>query len=93
MSKELIPKFRKRVPEAHRTSVDTRLAWLWHQRWGTVQTVWKDSPDLLDRMACELLMQAILGSDLRSIELIFTRLEGGPLADSLIGENGPGLTV
>jgi hypothetical protein len=36
MSKELVAtrKFRAEIPEAHRGSLDTRLRWLWHQRWG-----------------------------------------------------------
>ena len=52
MSQEIVRKFRKQIPEAHRASLDTRLRWLWVQRFGTVQTVWKESPDLLDRTAC-----------------------------------------
>ena len=78
---EIVRKFRKQIPEAHRASLDTRLRWLWVQRFGTVQTVWKDSPDLLDRTACTMILQAIMGKDLSSIALIFQRLEGGPLDD------------
>ena len=33
-------KFRRQVPAEHRASIDTRLAWLWNQRFGTVQMVW-----------------------------------------------------
>lgn len=78
---EIVRKFRKQIPEAHRASLDTRLRWLWVQRFGTVQTVWKESPDLLDRTACTMILQAIMGKDLSSIALIFQRLEGGPLDD------------
>lgn len=74
-------KYRREVPEVWRTSLDTRIQWLWHQRFGTVQTVWKDSPDVLDHTAATLILQAIMGSDLDSIVLIFQRLEGGALID------------
>ena len=43
MSTELLPvarKFRKAIPDSHRTTLDTRIVWLWHQRFGTVQMVW-----------------------------------------------------
>ena len=35
---ELVPvaRFRNTIPEDHRSSMDTRLAWLWKQRFGTV---------------------------------------------------------
>ena len=83
MSKELekVRKFRTQIPDVHRTSLDTRIAWLWEQRFGTIQTVWKDSPDVLDHTAATLFLQAILGSDLESISQIFQRIEGGALID------------
>lgn len=85
MSGELTQrKFRSRVPEAHRASIDTRLVWLWNQRFGTVQTVWRDSPDTLDKTAATLILQAILVRDLESIRLLFLRIEGGPQADSVL---------
>ena len=65
----------------HRGSLDTRLQWLWNQRFGTVQTIWKDSDDILDHTACTLVLQAILARDLPSIELLFHRIEGGSLPD------------
>jgi hypothetical protein len=73
--------WRGKIPEEHRASIDTRVAWLWNQRFGTVQTVWKDSPDTLDRTAATMILQAIVASDLDSIILVFKRLEGGPLVD------------
>ena len=82
-------KYRKQVPEAHRKSVDTRLAWLWKQRFGTVQTIWKDSPDVLDRTACTVILQSILGKDLNSIELLFKRLEGGAVDDQTLAQTLP----
>ena len=82
-------KYRKQVPEAHRRSVDTRLAWLWKQRFGTVQTIWKDSPDVLDRTACTVILQSVLGKDLNSIELLFKRLEGGAVDDQTLAQTLP----
>ncbi len=74
-------KYRKQVPDTWRTSLDTRIVWLWHQRFGTVQMVWKDSTDILDHTAATLILQAIMAHDLDSIAQIFDRLEGAPLPD------------
>lgn len=83
MSGELVPvrKFRKEIPGAHRSSLDTRLRWLWHQRFGTVQMVWQSSPDLHDRTAATLVLQAIMGRDLDSIGQLLHRIEGGAIGD------------
>lgn len=80
---EIVPsrKFRGQIPETHRASLDTRIMWLWNQRFGTVQMVWKDSPDVLDHTAATLILQAIVAKDLDSIAQIFQRLEGGSLTD------------
>lgn len=77
----LVRKFRKQVPDAHRASLDTRIQWLWNQRFGTVQMVWKDSQDVLDHTAATLLLQAIMGKDIESISQVFERLEGAPVSD------------
>lgn len=77
--------FRRRIPEAHRVSLDTRIQWLWNQRFGTVQMVWKDSPDVLDQTAATLILQAILAKDIESIHQLFQRLEGSPLPDDQMG--------
>ncbi len=93
MSAELVlteSKYRTRVPDSHRQSVDTRLVWLWHQRFGTVQTVWQKSPDLLDHTAATLILQAIMGKDLDSIKQLLKRLEGGALDDTQLAEREPG---
>ena len=82
MSQELVRKFRREVPEMHKGSLDSRLQWLWMQRFGTVQMVWKESQDLLDHTAATIILQAIMAKDLNSIELIFQRLEGGAVADN-----------
>ena len=78
--------FRRQVPAEHRASIDTRLAWLWNQRFGTVQMVWKDSPDLLDHTAATIILQAVLAKDLNSIETIFQRIEGGSVPDTQVVE-------
>lgn len=80
-------KFRKRVPEQHRTSLDTRIQWLWNQRFGTVQTVWQQSPDVLDTTAATLILQAIMGKDLESISQLFQRLEGGAVPDDQVQQD------
>ncbi len=77
--------WRREVPRQHKTSSDTRLAWLWNQRFGVVQTVYNESPDLEDRTAAVLVLKAIFG-DLSSIELLFNRLEGAPMVDEDILE-------
>lgn len=86
MSTEIVPvrKFRKQIPDTHRGSLDTRLRWLWNQRMGTVQMVWKDSPDVLDHTAATLLLQAIMGKDLESITQVLNRLEGAALDDDVV---------
>lgn len=85
---ELVPtvqrKFRRSIPEKHRASLDTMIHWLWHQRFGTVQTIWQQSQAdarVLDHTACTLILQAIMGKDLESIQQIFQRIEGGALHD------------
>lgn len=88
---EIVPmpptrKFRKEIPESHRASLDTRIQWLWNQRFGTIQTVYLHSKDLHDRTACTLFLQAIIGHDLESISQIFSRLEGGALIDTELAE-------
>jgi hypothetical protein len=79
-------KFRKQIPASHRKSLDTRMVWLWHQRFGTVQTIWRDTSDILDKTACTVILQAIIAKDLESIGQIFQRLEGGVLDDQTLAE-------
>ena len=85
MSGEVIPladrRWRGEVPESHRSSLDSRVSWLWNQRFGTVQTVYIKSDDLLDRTAATLIIQAIMAKDLRAINQLFQRLEGGSSYD------------
>lgn len=79
-----VRKFRTSIPEMHKVSLDTRLVWLWNQRFGTVQMIWKDSRDVLDHTAATLILQAIMGRDLDSIVQLFQRLEGAPITDEEI---------
>ena len=76
-------KFRSAVPREHRASIDTRLQWLWNQRFGTVQTVWMDSDDMEDKLAATIILQAIIAADLNNIALVFRRLEGGATPDDV----------
>ena len=93
MSTELVPvitrKFRRTIPEKHRGSLDMMIRWLWHQRCGTVQTIWQQSQidnRVLDHTACTLILQAIMAKDLDSIAQLFQRIEGGPIADTEVLE-------
>ena len=89
MSQDVVPvrKFRNRVPEKHTASVDLRIRWLWNQRFGTVQQVFTNSPDMDDRLAATIVMQALVGHDLNSIHLLFQRLEGGAATDEVVLED------
>ena len=78
--------FRTSIPKEHRTDYDTRLRWLWNQRFGTVQRVWQQSSDVLDKTAATLIIQAVVGRDLDSIALLLQRLEGGSLVDEEVKE-------
>jgi len=73
--------FRGAVPEEHRVSLDTRIRWLFHQRFGTIQKIYQETDDLLDRTAAQMFITAIWHHDLDSVMLIYNRLEGGPIMD------------
>lgn len=80
-----VRKFRTSIPDTHRASLDTRILWLWNQRFGTVQMIWKTSQergDVLDHTAATLILQAIMGKDLDSILQLFQRIEGAPIVDT-----------
>ena len=83
---DVIQKFRRSIPESHRKSLDTRIQWLWGQRLGSVQSIWRDSKDVLDHTAATLVLQAVMAQDLNSIELLFQRLEGGAVVDDKLAE-------
>lgn len=78
-----VKRFRHEVPAQHRSTLDTRLAWMWNQRFGTVQTIWQMSPDMEDKLAATIILQAIVASDLNNISLLFRRLEGGAVLDEV----------
>ena len=87
MSKEVqIKRFRKEIPAKHKQSLDTRLQWLWNQRFGTVQQVYTNTTDLLDRTAATMILQCVIGEDLESIRHLFYRLEGGVQYDITLAE-------
>lgn len=86
IDREVQRHWRKEIPKDHRTSLDTRLRWLWNQRFGTVQNIRNESADMLDVTAATTVMQAIMAKDLNSIKLLFSRLEGGALMDDEVAE-------
>lgn len=86
-------RFRNQIPAEHRGSLDTRIQWLWMQRFGTAQSVWANSPDMLDKTAATIFLQAIMGADLNSITTLFQRLEGGPLADTKVRDRASELKI
>lgn len=85
--------WRKQVPESHRYSLDGRVAWLWNQRFGTVQNVYNQSPDILDRTAATLILQAIMARDLVAIKQLFQRLEGGAQFDETLLETNSSIPI
>ena len=95
MAGEIVPlhRFRKEIPKEHRDSLDTRLLWLWMQRFGTVQTVYTSSPDILDVTAATLILQAIMAKDLQSIQQLFTRLEGAAIFDQELRDKANGVRI
>ena len=85
--------WRTQVPEDHRASLDTRLHWLWHQRFGTVQTVYSRSEDILDVTAATLILQCIMARDLKSIRQLFQRIEGGAVMDQELADSDDSLRI
>jgi len=74
-------KYRSSIPEEHLTSIDTKLRWLWNQRFGTLQKIWQETEDAETKAAATLLLNAAYIGDLASINLVLMRLEGGALTD------------
>lgn len=95
MASEVVPirRYRHEIPVDHRASLDTRLLWLWHQRFGTVQTVYSQSSDILDVTAATLILQAIMARDLKSIQQLFTRLEGGSVYDKEMHDQSDAIRI
>lgn len=76
------------IPEEHRTTDDTRIAWLWNQRLIVVQNIWLNTSNIRDRMTAALVLGAAYQANMTSIELVFKRLEGGAILDTEIIDNG-----
>jgi hypothetical protein len=95
VTSDVVPlhRFRKEIPREHRDSLDTRLLWLWHQRFGTVQTIYSQSGDILDVTAATLILQAIMAKDLQSIQQLFTRLEGAAIFDQELQEKSDAVRI
>lgn len=74
-------KYRSTIPPEHLTSIDTKLRWLWNQRFGTLQKVWQETEDAEIKAAATLLLNAAYIGDLASINIVLNRLEGGALTD------------
>jgi hypothetical protein len=74
-------KYRSSIPPEHLTSIDTKLRWLWNQRFGTVQKIWQETEDADTKAAATLCLNAAYLGDLASINIILNRLEGGVLTD------------
>ena len=87
-------RWRREVPAEHRTNLDSRLMWLWNQRFGTVQTVYNESSDILDKTAATLILQAIIARDLYSLQQLLERIEGGTVYDDeLVNEGDASLRI
>lgn len=83
-------KFRSDIPREHCTSADTKIRWLWNQRFGTVQTIWQEAEDGTTKAAAALCLSAAYTGDMTSINLLLTRLEGGAMADEDLLDFDPG---
>lgn len=74
-------KYRGSIPPEHCTSIDTKLRWLWNQRFGTVQKIWQETEDADTKAAATLCLNAAYVGDLSAINIVLNRLEGGALTD------------
>ena len=81
MSSEVVPitkalqhRWRNKVPNEYKGNLDERLRWMWNQKFGTIQTIFNEGTDEEDRMAATMFLQAILETDLDTIETIFRRI-------------------
>jgi len=79
-----VSRYRTSIPKEHQATVDTRMRWLWMQRLGTIQSIWSRTDDYEDKLACTVILQAVMGADLQSIQTLFTRLEGGAQEDEFV---------
>lgn len=86
-------KYRSEIPEEHLTSIDTKLRWLWNQRFGTVQKVWQETTDADTKAAATLCINAAYLGDLAAINIILNRLEGGVLTDEDLLDFGDSMPI
>lgn len=76
-----VRKFRQDIPAEHCGSTDTKLRWLWNQRFGTVQTIWQNAEDGDTKAAAALCLNAAYTGNLTAINLLLNRLEGSAMTD------------
>lgn len=76
----------REIPEAYCGSDDARLQWLWNQRLEVVQNIHLVTRSVRTRMATSLILSATMLADLRAIELLLKRLEGGAKTDEEVQE-------
>lgn len=86
-------KYRSEIPEEHLTSIDTKLRWLWNQRFGTVQKIWQVTEDADTKAAATLCLNAAYLGDLAAINIILNRLEGGVLTDEDMLDFGDSMPI
>lgn len=86
-------KYRSSIPEEHLTSIDTKLRWLWNQRFGTVQKIWQETEDADTKAAATLCLNAAYLGDLAAINIILNRLEGGVLTDEDLLDFGESMPI
>ncbi len=86
-------KYRSAIPEEHLGSIDTKLRWLWNQRFGTVQKIWQETEDADTKAAATLCLNAAYLGDLASINIILNRLEGGVLTDEDMLDFGESMPI
>ena len=85
-NKEVTRALRLEIPDAHCTSDDSRIMWLWNQRMIVVQSIYVHSKDIRSKMAASLCLTAGYSNDLGAIELLLRRLEGGAKSDEAVVE-------
>ncbi len=86
-------KYRGAIPEEHCTSIDTKVRWLWNQRFGTVQRIWMETDDAETKAAASLLLNAAYAGDMSAINIVLQRLEGGALVDEDLLDFGESMPI
>lgn len=86
-------KYRQAIPPEHCGSIDTKLRWMWNQRFGTVQKIWQTTEDADTKAAATLLLNAAYAGDLSAISVVLNRLEGGALTDEDLLDFGESMPI